>query len=230
MQSGSQPGPSGRIAAASGILAVLLSMGGFAMMSSSGLNGDPTLPAPALAEIARSEIGGAARFGLFLDVVGSIFMMIFAVGLWVRLRQAEPAPGGISMLVLAGALLAVAAAAGDKAGFFAMTLRFGHGATGAEAQTLTAIVAGFFWLFRAFSALFTGAAAVATLKTAALPRWTGWFGLFTAVSSLLAAAAPEAGLSQAQFMVFPIWMLIVSISLWRRAPVEVPSGKMIPAV
>lgn len=230
MQSAGQPSPSGRVAAASGILAVLLSMGGFAMMSSAGLNGDPTLPASALAKIARSEIGDAGRFGLFLDVVGSIFMMIFAVGLWVRLRQAEPAPGGVSMLVLAGALLTVAAAAGDKAGFFAMTLRFGHGATGAEAQTLTAIVAGFFWLFRAFSALFTGAAAIAAFRTAALPKWTGWVGLFSAVTSLLAVAAPEAGLSQAQFMVFPLWMLIISISLWRSAPVEVPSGKIIPAV
>ncbi len=207
--------PSSRTAGWSGIAAIVLIIGGFGMMSANGLNGDPELPASAVADMVKQEIPAAAKAGLFLDVAGSVLFMIFAVGLWARLRQAEGDPGGVSMLVLVAAVLANAAAVGDKAGFCAITLRAGRGLEASDAQVIYALIAAFFLLFRAFTGLLAGAAAIVALRTSALPRWTAWLGIVLAGASALAVAAPNLAVSQATFLLFPIWILSVSVSLLR---------------
>lgn len=222
--------PSARTAGWSGIAAIVLIIGGFGMMSANGLNGDPELSASAAADLVKHEISAAAKAGLFLDVAGSILFMIFAVGLWARLRQAEGDPGGTSMLVLVAAVLANAAAVGDKAGFYAITLRAGRGLEASDAQVIYALIAAFFLLFRAFTGLLAGAAAVVVLRTRALPRWTAWLGIVLAGASALAVAAPNLAVSQATFMLFPLWMLSVSVSMIRGAKPVIGATRTAPAM
>jgi hypothetical protein len=199
-----------------GIAALVLTTSGFGLMVGGGLAFDPTTPTAKIAEFMAKRPPALVPAGIFLDMVGGMFMIVFAVRLWARLRDAEGAPGTLSAIALAGAVLSLAAAAGDKHVFYAMAALAGKGLDPDVARGLVGISSGSFVVFSVYTALLTGGTSAVAFRTNALPRWVAWTGALSAAGSVLTAAAPGTSLTQALFPLFPIWMLGTSIALLRR--------------
>lgn len=125
--------------------------------------------------------------------------------------------------VAAPAWLTAATVIGGTSGGAMMLGMMGGQSTGAttDSELLSPDTAIVFWrLAHAFFvaaeialALFVGALAVAALRRLVLPRWLGWVGLVVAVLLLI----PPIGWAALLFL-FPIWLVIAGIVLWRREP------------
>jgi hypothetical protein len=204
----------------SGIATLVLTSAGFGLMAAGGMNLDPTTPQGKIAEFVSKRPSALVPSGLFLDMLGGIFLIVFAVRLWARLRASEGPPGTMSAIALAGAVLSLAAAAGDKDVFYAMTALAGKGLDPNVARGLVGISSGSFVVFGFYTALLTGAASVVAFRTRALPRWVAWVGVLSAAGSVLTGAAPGA---QAGIGLFDIWLLGTSIAMLRRR-VAVPAA------
>ena len=64
-------------------------------------------------------------------------------------------------------------------------------------------------------AVFLGALSILALRRLLLPRWLGWFGLAVTILLLI----PPIGWAALLFLL-PVWLVIASIVLWRRARAE----------
>ncbi len=117
--------------------------------------------------------------------------------------------------------LATAVVVGGTAGGALMLGLMGGQSTGAttDAHLLTADTAIVFWrLAHGFFvaaeialALFLAALSLLALRGLALPRWLGWFGIVVALILLI----PPIGWAALLFL-FPLWLIIASVVLWRR--------------
>jgi hypothetical protein len=202
-----------RLGGLSGIAALVLTSAGFGLMAAGGLNFDPNSPQGKIAEFVSKRPSALVPSGLFLDMVGGLFFIVFAAHLWARLRAAEGSPGVMSAIAFAGGVLSLAAAAGDKDVFYAMTALAGKGLDPNVARGLFGVSSGSFVVFGVYTALFTGAASVVAFRTRALPRWVAWVGALSAAGSVLTGAAPGA---QAGIFLFDVWVLGTSIAMLRR--------------
>lgn len=109
---------------------------------------------------------------------------------------------------------------GTAGGALMLALMGGH-STGAttDPELLTADTATVFWrlahgIFIAAElalALFLGSLSILALRRLVLPRWLGWFGIVVTVLLLI----PPVGWVALLFL-FPIWLVIASVILWRR--------------
>jgi len=210
----------------SGILALVFSVGGFALIGAAGFALEPGASTAEVADAVSDGNTGLALTGVFLDTLGSLFLIAFASSLWARLRRAEGEPGWISLASFAAALLMVAVGLGDKAAYYAIVSRAD---TGLDADVGTALydtVTGFFTLFQALAGFFLLVTGLAVLRSDALRRWLGWTGVAIGMASIASAAAPESGAGQLAFPLVVLWIVAVSIALLR-APVPplVPSSR-----
>lgn len=64
-------------------------------------------------------------------------------------------------------------------------------------------------------AVFVGALTILALRRLALTRWLGWFGLVVTILLLI----PPIGWAALLFLL-PIWLVAVSVVLWRREPLR----------
>lgn len=72
--------------------------------------------------------------------------------------------------------------------------------------------------------VFFFASAILTLRHAALPKWLGWFSLLIGIVLLIGPIGWAA-----LIFAFPIWVLIVSVLLYTRAPAGAPAAGSAPA-
>ncbi len=107
-------------------------------------------------------------------------------------------------------MLALAAAAGDKEVFYAMSALAGKGLNPSVARGLVGVSSSSFVVFSIYTSLLTGAASVVAFRTRALPRWVAWVGALSAAGSVLTAAT-----TAPLFFLFDIWLLGASIALLR---------------
>ena len=123
----------------------------------------------------------------------------------------------------APAWLTAATVIGGTAGGALMLALMGGQSTGAttDAALLTPDAAIVFWrLAHTFFvaaelalAVFVGAVAILALRRVVLARWLGWFGLAVTILLLI----PPIGWAALLFLL-PIWLIAVSVVLWRRDP------------
>ncbi len=223
-------GTLGRLGAACGIPAVVLSPVGFALIGAAGFGGDPTTPRDDIARAVARGSGENVLVGATIDTLGAVFFVVFAARLWSTLRPAEGEPGWLSFVCLGGALTAVGASFVDKAAFFAIGFKLGHGLTTDEAVLLTDLSAGSFLLTQTFiGVVFAGAAAIVSLRWNALPVWIGWSAAAVALVTLIGMVATDIGMLA--FMAALVWMLGTSIYLTVKSAPAVtaappPSGRM----
>ncbi len=119
------------------------------------------------------------------------------------------------------AWLTAATVIGGTAGGAMMLGMMGGQSAGAttDAELLTPDTAIVFWrvahvFFVAAElalAVFVGALAILALRRLALTRWLGWFGLVVTILLLI----PPIGWAALLFLL-PIWLVAVSVVLWRR--------------
>lgn len=197
-----------------GILAPLLSFGGFMLIGSAGFAVQPGASLEEVARVVTQPAPPLAFAGLTLDVLGSLAFVVFAGRLWGTLRQAEGAPAWLSVSAFGAALLAVAGSFVDKTIFAAIFSQAGQGLEPSVATALYAAASASFGLFSAFAGLFIGLAALVVLQTGVLPRWLGWLGVVVLVLSVVGIAIAGVG-----FLAFPLvllWLIATSLLLLRR--------------
>lgn len=197
-----------------GILAPLLSFGGFMLIGAAGFAVQPDASPDDVARIVAQPAPPLAFAGLALDVLGSLAFVLFAGRFWGTLRQAESAPAWLSLSAFGAALLAVAGSFIDKTIFAAIFSQAGHGLEPSVATALYAAASASFGLFSAFAGLFIGLAALVILQTRVLPGWLGWLGVVVLTLSLVGIAV--AGVGLLAFPLVLIWMIAASILLVRR--------------
>lgn len=217
MTSPRSPGSGDTWAAAAGIIMLACTMGGFALMTAGGLEARPeSTPA----QIVRDLSGGVtwvARLGLFLDLVGSLLLVVFAARVAAAVRPGSDRASLVPSVVMGAALLAVAASFVDKAAFQVMARRAGEDLQPGNAVLLVDLVVASFLLFQAAFAAFVLAAAIGLLQQHVGPAWLGRAGVVIGAVGLAAAAFP-AGSAAAQ-LPFPFlvgWILALSAVLMRR--------------
>ena len=204
------------LAALCGILAVVLSFGGFMLIGSAGFAVPPGASSDVIAKVAAREAPPLAFLGLSLDILGSLAFLLFAARLWGTLRRAEADPGWLSTAAFGAALLAVAASFVDKTLYHAVFTQAGHGLEAGTAAVLYAAIAASFTLFNAFVGLYLGLAAVIVLRTGVLPRWLGWLGIVVLVVAVVGVLLPASGLGFVAFPLVLVWLASASLLLLRR--------------
>lgn len=219
--------------AAAGLIMLACTMGGFALMAAGGLVARPDGTSAQIAQDVADPISWPARVGLFLDVVGSLLLVVFAARVALAIRPRRDSPPLLPLVVMGTALLAVAASFVDKAAFQVLALRAGEDLPTSTAVLLVDLISASFLLFQAAFAAFVLSASAGLLQQQVGPAWLGRSGVAVGLLGLAAVGFP-AGSTGAQlpFPLLVLWVAVLSGVLIRdsRAPVEVATaGALRPA-
>jgi hypothetical protein len=167
-----------------------------------------------VAEALQQGSTGLARVGIFIDVLGSFFFLLFIARLWATLRQAEGHPAWLSVTVFAAGIVMVVAGLGGKIAYQAIVVAAEAGVGAEAAAPLFHLVSGSFLLFQAFGGFFLVATGTAGLRTGALPRWLGWAAVVIGLAGMATTPVPPAAVG-----IFPFFVLAlaaISVALLRR--------------
>jgi hypothetical protein len=137
----------------------------------------------------------------------TVFFLWFAASLRNTLRRSEGDEPRLSSLSFAGAVIG----AGGLLAAFSISFAAADGADDLSAvalKTLTVLSNGFFFPIGAGFAVFFIAAGVLAVRTAALPVWLGWITVVLGIACLTPAGFFA-------FLVGAIWILIVSVMIYR---------------
>ena len=182
---------------------------------------------PPAQKVADYLNGNATRVstGAYLASISAFFLIWFAGSVHSALREREGGTGRLSMVAFGGGVAAAAAMGTSFTAILSAGLRAGApgGITPIGAVTMFD-----FWgqvmgqMFAISLAVFIGATAVVSIRTAVFPAWFGWvsalvaFGLLTPVAYIVLALAV-------------VWLLVVSIWLYfRGASIGEPSTVVEP--
>lgn len=201
--------------AATGILMLVLAMGGFALMAAGGLAVEPGASQEDIAEALDEPVGAVARVGLYLDLLGSLLLVVFSARVAAALRDTGRDLSLVPAVVTGSALLAVAASFGDKAAFQVLALRAGEGLPSSSAVLLVDLIGASFLLFQACFAVFVISAAAGAAVTGLGPAWLGPAGIAAGALALAAVAFPGSLLAGLSFPLLALWVLALSATLLR---------------
>jgi hypothetical protein len=145
-----------------------------------------------------------------VGAVAVVFFIWFASSLRSAIMEAEGGTGRLAAIVYGGAVI-VATGASVAVGFaFAAADSVGD-VPAAVTQTLSVLNIDTFLFFSAGIAVFWFGTAFATFKTRVLPVWLAWVSMVLAIVAFTPAAL-------AAVLGFLIWVIIVSVLLYRRQP------------
>jgi MFS family permease len=205
-----------RVTPLAGVLSVVLFIVGLVMLESDAPGEKAT--GAELADYLADKLGMLA-IGSVIFSVGAIALIWFLDG--VRARIA-PASGQLARLAygfgFATALFLVAAVMPDVAGAFASD-NLDRNLDAGAAEAFTGMGDAFFFAAEMMLVGFFLAVGLAATQARALPAWLGWLSLVLAILALI----PPIGWAVVVWG-FPLWILIVSVLLWRRpAPEPAPA-------
>jgi hypothetical protein len=189
-----------------GIAAVALWIVGFLTIES--VRPEVTTPDQILAYY--QEHGDTVGLAIFAWMIGSLLFLVFVGALWNRLQAADEGRSGLAP---------VAFAAGIAASIGLLALYGSDLEATLDSDVITASTAEAYYYFgdiwwlgaEMMAAVMIAATGILALRTAVLPRWLGWVSLIAAVWLLV----PPIGWI-AMFLVFPAWVVIVSVLLTPR--------------
>jgi hypothetical protein len=162
----------------------------------------------------RSTSSAVAAFGSFVVVVGVMALVCFAAGLGLLLVRAERQPAWRSVVAFASAVV-----------FAAVGLNGYWEAASYRAATLTPELAvyafdlGNIEFANSWVALgsFAGFAGWVIISTRFAPRWLGWLAVVGGLGLVLSRAAWTSSIWYFPYLVFWIWVIILSAWLIRRS-------------
>lgn len=204
--------------AAAGILMLALTLSGFALMAAGGLAVEPGASEEEIVQALDEPVGAVARLGLYLDILGSLLLVVFSARVAAALRDTGRDLSLLPAVVTGSALLAVAASFGDKAAYQVLALRAGEGLSDSSAVLLADFIGASFLLFQACFALFVLSAAVGAAATGLGPAWLGPLGIAAGVLALAAVAFPGTLFAGLTFPLLALWVLALSTTLLRTRP------------
>jgi hypothetical protein len=150
---------------------------------------------------------GTQQLAVTLLALGFVFFVFFAGSLRAHLRQ-TPGLEALSTVALAGAVLETAGQTMGAGYVWALAQDSQH-LDPSAAQALNALSNDAVATNTAGLIVFGVAAGLAILLSGRLPRWLGWVPIAMAI----VVVTPAEALS---FLALVIWMVIVSILIWRR--------------
>ena len=201
-----------------GLATVMVYLGAFGLTPAHGPNsGSSGVQIVHYATIHRDQL--LASYLLF--AVGVPLLMVFAAGLYRRIRRVEGTAGWLAIASLA-TVIAGAGIFGAGTALF-MTVAYRPATNPAVARALWD--AG--WLAYNSAGFAFGAwiaiVVAATFRHRALPRWTAWIGVPIAVISLIGPLAVKTGTGpfspQGWFailvgLIFAMWLLALTVAAW----------------
>ena len=210
-----------RIAVATGYAAVVLFLVGFLM---------PGTPPTAVSSIDKIrsfylDKRTSLLVGSVLIWFGIVFFVWFAGAVRAHLSRHEGGTGRLATLALGGGLLA---AAGILVGTLVPAALAYHIAKDADPGLLRALydigTVGAV-LTAPGGAVFIGATTIATLRYAALPRWTAWVGIVAGLIQLLGTTpvfstsgflSPTGAVGYITFLSAMVWIVVVASTMLGR--------------
>ena len=128
-----------------------------------------------------ASFADAHRSALLVDMVlttAAVWLwLIFGVGVWLRLREADGGEGFLPACFLAGLLSFVTLLFAGFAVFFVLVYRAPEAS---DPRLLYDLSFGLLAISGAPTALALGSYAISTLHTGCLPRWTAWLAVVAA--------------------------------------------------
>lgn len=209
-----------RYACLAGVLAVILWVISVIVIESAD-SPDEDAGGQAIAEYFEAD-SGAILAGSFIFMLGTAVFIWFLGSLRARLFRGEGGAGRVTSIVFGSGLVVAAMSMGLMAPQAAGALTADETDPSLDpgaAQAFEGLGDGFFVAAEAAVAVFFLAAAVAALRTRALPVWLGWASLVLGI----AAMVPWIGWA-VYIWGLPLWVLVVSIWLFVR-PVPSPRAE-----
>ena len=151
-----------------------------------------------------------------LFLLGVLLFLVFLGALRSSLRTAEGGPAFWTAVAFGSGIATAALLIANATPLLAAAIAADVLEPGA-AQALGLAEIAFFIGAEVAAATFLVAAGLLTIRTAVLPRWLGWASLALALV-LLILPIGWAGL----LLGFPLWVLVVSVLLWRRGQQTAP--------
>ncbi len=193
-----------KLAPLTGALAVVLILVGF-MISGE----PPDSDASAKEVVSHFEDHDAANMlGGALEAAGAVSMVFFASILAVAIRRADPRGTRMAAAVLAAGAVAAGGFATDGALRFAVADTAGD-IEPAASQALNALWSSFFFPMVAGLVALLLATAIASARSAIIPRWLMW----VTVVIVIVAFTPLGFIGA---LASAVWIIVVSIMLTRR--------------
>ena len=211
-----------RLAPLTGVAFVVLLLLGLLVAPESP---DFMAPSQEIADYYGDEASTIINIDAILLTAGVLLLWFFG-SLRTALRRGEVGDGRLSALALAGGTAATALYLASMAADLAAALRADEdGRIDPQvAQTLfdlmSLLLGGAVPIALAVA---LAATALAALRTRVLPAWLGW------ASAVIAVGLAIAPISFFVLLLFPVWVLVVSVLLYRQAEERPPPGAATPA-
>ena len=204
-----------QVAAAGGIAFVVLEGVGQGLIQIGGA--EPSFGAPADEIVAFFLARDETMFwwGGYLSLLSFIALIWFLGALWAALRRAEGDPGLLSLVAFGSGLVAIAALTGG--GWAMVVFRIQEGVDPQIARTLFDLGNFAFATSWVFFASLLLAAGIAAIQYGALPRWLGWASIIVAIGLLAGRIIWTSQAAFVPWVLFWLWLIIVSVILIRRA-------------
>lgn len=210
-----------QIAAAGGLLFIVLIFGGQALIQVGGAEPAFTAPAEEIVSFFENRNQLLFSIGGFLTSLSFLALIWYLGALFARLRRYEESPGWMSLVAIGSALAGIAVSASGN-GWGLAVFRVEEGLDPQLARYL--FDEGNFgfanlWVFLAGFLLASG---IVALRYGALPRWLGWSALVTSVALLVGRAFWD-GPGSLVFIPYSLacfWIIATSITLIRAAGKE----------
>jgi hypothetical protein len=151
---------------------------------------------------------GVSIAGSLLEVLGAVALIFFAASVRGVLRRREDGSGILSTAAMGGGVVAAAGIGVDAAIRFAAA-DLADDVDPVVIQTLNAMWSDFFFPMVIGLGTLILATSLAGLRTRVIPAWLAWIGIVICI----AFATPVGFIA---FLVGGLWLLILSILLWRQ--------------
>jgi len=205
-----------RIAAATGVIYVVMTMVGSGLATG---NGDPQDGATILAHLRQGR-SVAETIGVTLEILGFAVFLAFLGYLYRVLRRAEGAEGWGAAVAFGAGLVTMAVKLATSASGAAARLHLGQ-LDATLARTLNDLGGAGFVVSGYVYGIFVVAAAGSAFVSRALPRWLTLSGLVVGVLTVAAGTAgvlDPVGYVPVPFLLCLAWVLVTSVVLTVRAP------------
>jgi hypothetical protein len=220
-----------RLAAACGALYVVLLVGGDDFINPAGEPPEPDAKLSDVTTYLQKADSSSFWLGRSIGLLGLCALLVFAVYVSRRVREAEAGPGVLSGLVLAAGAVAVTMQLLAAPAQFAAVQGVGDGLDPQVAKTLLYASASFHLSFLPL-ALFLGSIAAAGLRYGLLPRWLSISAVVLAVglvAGLVGQPQEPAVVTYMAFALCLIWFVAASVVLVRRIGRSAPVRSATPA-
>jgi hypothetical protein len=162
-----------------------------------------------------SDNEGQTIFAALLASLGAVALIFFAASVRRAMRRGEQAMGVLSMATLAGGAVAATGIATDSALRFALADKADE-ISPVAVQSLHAFWEAFFFPMVVGIGTLILALSLGALRTRLIPVWLAWIGILIFVVFFTPAGFVA-------FLVSALWIIVVSILLWRQEPAATPS-------